>query len=52
MKTVTLCHKPGRCCPTVTVDKEVVIKDDYDNTVRMTKEQFEVLKDKIKNNEL
>lgn len=53
MKVVTLCHHKNRCCPVVTVDSsQATIDDDYGNTVRMTKEQFDILKQKIKNNEL
>lgn len=54
MKVVTLCHRKNRCCPEVMVDKEgdVVITDDYNGKVTMTKEQFNILKEKIKNEEL
>lgn len=51
-KVVLLCGKDD-CCPTVMVDKnQVVIEDDYNGKVKFTKEQFELLKTKIKNNEL
>ena len=43
---IMLCGRPGSCCPTVDYDKikdEVIIEDDYCNTVTMTKEQFEIL---------
>lgn len=53
MKVVTLCHKKNRCCPQVFVGNDsITIKDDYNGLVQMTKEQFEILKEKIKNNEL
>lgn len=40
-------------CPEVTVNQdEVLIKDDFGGKVKLTKEQFSVLKEKIRNGEL
>jgi len=53
MKVVTLCHRKGRCCPQIFVgNNNKKIKDDYNGSVKMTKEQFEVLKEKIRKNEI
>lgn len=51
-KVVLMCDKKG-CCSTVTLDKNLVlIEDDFGGKVKLTKEEFEVLKTKIKQNEL
>lgn len=57
-----LCGRPGKCCPTVdtndsqtfegNVTTTVSIRDDYGGKVAFTKEQWEILKDKIKSGEL
>ena len=53
MKVITLCHKKNRCCPQVFIGKDSVkIRDDYNGSVEMTREQFEVLKEKIQRKEL
>jgi len=53
MTTITLCHKPGRCCPTVYVGESVVtFKNDEGEKCSISREQFDILKSKIKNNEL
>ena len=52
MKRVVLCGKPGGCCPEVRLyGDEVVIEDDYANEIRMSREQFDVLKEKIESGE-
>lgn len=53
MRTVVLCGGGRRCCPKVHMDKnEVKIEDDYANEIVMTKEQFEILKEKIESGEI
>jgi len=53
MKEVTLCHKPGRCCPVLIFKEDVVkILDDYGNQVVITKKQWEVLVKKVKKDEI
>ena len=45
---IMLCGKKGRCCPSVEkIDDTIVIKDDYQGSVRFTAEQWEILKEKI-----
>ena len=52
MKKIVLCGKPHGCCPEVHIDAdEVRIQDDYMNEIIMTKEQFDILKDKIERGE-
>ena len=53
MDWVTLCHKPGRCCPTFTLsDSAFTLRDDDGNKVTISRKHFDILKQKIKNNEL
>jgi len=53
MKKVVLCGKPQGCCPEVWKDEEnVYIVDDHDGAVQITREQFDILKEKISNGEL
>jgi len=54
MKQITLCGRPGGCCPDVCIDEEnVFIIDDKDGgAVQITREQFDILKDKIKAGEI
>ena len=48
---IYLCDPKG-CCPSVDIrDNEVLIGED-DNMCILTREQFDVLKEKIRNNEL
>ena len=48
MEKIVLCGNPGRCCPSVWVNEaNVYIEDDYESVVQITKEQFDILKDKI-----
>lgn len=50
---VNLCGKGKGCCPTIAVNsEEVTIEDDFGGKVKLTKEEFEILKTKIKQNEL
>lgn len=52
MEIVRLCGRK-RCCPEVHMTKdEVRIQDDFMNEIIMTKEQFEILKEKIENGEI
>lgn len=55
MKEIVLCHRPGRCCPVYHESDDgnlVSITDDNDGEVKLTKEQFDVLKEKIINGEI
>jgi len=53
MKKVVLCGKPGGCCPEVWVDEaNVYIVDDDDGAVQITKQQFDIMKEKIKSGEI
>ena len=53
MKKIILCSRPNGCCPEVHMNKdEVRIEDDYMNEIIMTKEQFQVLVDKIERGEI
>lgn len=49
MEKIVLCGKPdGGCCPEVLLSKQnIVITDDEGNTVTLTYEQFEILKQKV-----
>ena len=51
MKTVRLC-KEGSCCPEVKVDDSRVTIGEKDNTCTLTREQWEILKEKILSKEL
>ena len=52
MKKVVLCGGGSSCCPAVEFhEKEVLIGED-DNIVKLTKEEWQILKDKIKKGEL
>jgi len=49
---ITLCTVPKHTCPSVEItDKNVVIGED-DNICTLTHEQFGILKQKIKNEEI
>ena len=49
--SLTLCN-PGHC-PSLTVgEKEVVFKDDFGGKVKLTREEFDILKGKIKEGHL
>jgi hypothetical protein len=52
---VVLCEE-GTCiplkCPIVDVQEDKVIIGEKDNVCILTREQFDILKEKIKNNEL
>ena len=51
MKKVVLCGGGSSCCPAVEIhEKEVLIGED-DNMVKLTKEEWQILKDKIKKGE-
>jgi len=42
---MVLCGRPGCRCPTIdTVGEQVEIKDDYGGKVRLTFEEFEMIK--------
>ena len=53
--SVVLCND-GTCvppkCPVVDVQDDKVIIGEKDNVCTLTKEQFDILKEKIKNNEI
>ncbi len=45
MRKFKLCSE-GKCCPEVTVkEDQVIITDDFGGKVRLTKEQFRILRD-------
>lgn len=45
MKRYILCGGGKPCCPEAIVyENDVVINDDYGGTVKMTREQFEILR--------
>jgi hypothetical protein len=47
-----MCHNSSSC-PEVTVNQdEVLIKDDFGGKVKLTKEQFSILKEKTNHGEL
>lgn len=48
-KKVTLLCGKNDCCPIITVaKKEVTITDDFNGKATLTREQFDILKTKIK----
>ena len=49
MKTISLCRRPGGCCPEahISSDNSVTITDDYGGVVTLKEKEFEKLK-KIK----
>lgn len=53
--TVVLCSE-GSCvppkCPVVDVQEDRVIIGEKDNVCTLTREQFDILKEKVKNDEL
>lgn len=52
-KVVTLmCHGSSSCPEVIMNQDEIFIKDDFDGKVKLTKEQFSVLKEKIHHGEL
>ena len=51
MKIVNLCAQ-GSCCPVVKIADTQVEIGEKDNTCILTKEQWEVLKEKILNKEI
>lgn len=43
------CH----CCPILTIDKDgILLEDDFGGRIKLTKEQFTLLKEKIQKGEL
>ncbi len=51
MKTVKLC-KEGSCCPEVKITDAKVTIGEKENTCTLTREQWEILKEKILSKEL
>lgn len=52
MNKIVLCSRGG-CCPEVSIlNNDVLIDDDWGNTVRMTEEQFDMLVEKRNNGEI
>lgn len=53
---VVLCKDDGTCvppkCPVVDVQEDKVIIGEKENVCTLTREQFDILKEKIKNEEL
>lgn len=48
MNKIMLCGKKSGCCPSVWVNEaNVYIEDDNESVVQITKEQFDILKEKI-----
>ena len=44
MKTYVLCGGKSSCCPVMTINEnDVIIKDDFDDVIHITKEQLEIL---------
>jgi len=53
MKKIILCGGGKPCCPEVWIDEaNVYIVDDNDGAVQITKEQFDILKEKINSGEI
>lgn len=50
-KTVKLC-KEGSCCPMVSVTDTEVTIGEADNTCTLTLEQWNILREKVLNNEI
>ena len=51
-KVILMCGKKD-CCPAVTIGgNQVLIEDDFGGRVKLSKEQFELLKEKVKKEEL
>ncbi|MFO7772847.1 MAG: hypothetical protein R6V59_02735 [Dehalococcoidia bacterium] len=50
-KTIKLCSQ-GSCCPMVKVTDEAVTIGEADNVCVLTKEQWDILKEKIQNKEI
>lgn len=47
-KVILYCGKKD-CCPVITIrKKDIIIEDDFGGKVRLTKEQFKFLKEKVK----
>ncbi len=45
---ITLCSRPNACCPTVeTTEYGFTVKDDFGGSVKLTKEQMRILKEKV-----
>lgn len=52
-KKVTLFCGKGDCCPTLTFYKDhIEIIDDFGGKTTLTNDQYEVLKDKVRNGEI
>lgn len=51
MKTVKLCRE-GSCCPAVSVFEDKVVIGEDDNTCVLTRDEFEILKEKILSKEI
>lgn len=52
-KIVTLICDDCHCCPELIVEQDkVLIKDDFGGKVKLTSQQFKLLKDKIKKGEI
>lgn len=49
---IYLCPPKDKCCPSVELKGDWVFIGEKNNMCRLTKEQFEILKNKIKNNEI
>lgn len=48
-KTFLLCPDKDGCCPEVIIDgRQVIIKDDFGGKIKLTRDQFDFLKEKIK----
>ena len=45
-----VCNRPK--CPVVDIQEDKVIIGEKDNVCTLTREQFDILKEKIKNNEI
>ena len=53
MEKIVLCGRPNRCCPEVWLDdSNVYITDDNAGAVQITREQFNILKQKIIDGEI
>ena len=54
MQKIVLCGRPRGCCPEVWVDKAnvYIVDDNEGGAVQITREQFDILKQKIVDGEI
>ena len=49
---IYLCPPDEKCCPSVEIKEDCVVIGEEDNTCTLTMEEWNTLKNKIKNNEI